>query len=168
MSEDESYVVVLFVRRPHGIAGEVICDDVTDGVLDVESGAEALLRTEAGDVTITVERFRRTPKGVIYKLSGIDDRSAAETVRGGEILLPASAMPGLGESEYYAYEIVGLPVYDEGGTLLGRVTGCIESAANDILVINGDGDERLIPFVKAHIVSVEPGDRIIARDIPWE
>ena len=168
MSKDESFIIVARVRRAHGTRGEVICDDVTDGALDVEPGAEALLRLETGDASVTVERFRRTPKGVIYKLSGIDDRSAAEAVSAGEILLPSAAMPELREKEYYAYELDGLPVYDEDGKLLGQVTGYIETAGSEILVIERDGREHLVPFVQAHIVSVVPGDRIVIRDIPWE
>lgn len=145
-----------------------MCDDVTDGVLDFEPGSEGFLRLKSGDVPIIIESFRRTPKGVLYKLSGIDDRSAAEGVKGAGILTLVETLPALDEDEFYAYELDGLPVYDDDGDLIGRVTGFIETAGSDILVIDRDGSEYLVPLARAHVVSVSPGDRIIIRDIPWE
>jgi 16S rRNA processing protein RimM len=165
--KDKPFVVAR-VRRPHGVRGEVLCYDVTDGLLDVEPGAEGLLKLETGEASITVESFRRTPKGVLYKLSGINDRSTAETIKGAEILLPAAAAPELDDTEFYAHELEGLPVYDEEDKFIGRVTGFIETAANEILVIDRDGEEYLVPLVWAHIVSISPGDRIVVVDVPWE
>jgi len=145
-----------------------MCDDVTDGLLDFEPGCEGFLRLKSGDVPVIIEGFRRTPKGVLYKLSGIDDRSAAEGVKGASILMPVETLPALDEDGFYEYELEGLPVYDDEGNSIGRVTGFIETAGNDVLVIDRDGSEYLVPLARAHVVSISPGDRIVIRDIPWE
>jgi 16S rRNA processing protein RimM len=145
-----------------------MCDDVTGGVLDVERGSVGLLKTEADEVPVKIESFRRTPKGVLLKLSGIDSRLGAEAVKGAEVLMPATVLPALNDGEFYGFELEGLRVYDEYDNLLGYVKGFIETAGNDVLVIDRGQREHLIPWVREHIVSVSPGDRIIIRDIPWE
>lgn len=139
-----------------------------DGIMDVEPGAEVFLKLGTGNVPVKVESFRRTPKGVLIKLSGIDDRTGAEAVRGAEILMPVAALPELVEGEFYEFELKGLPVYDENDTLLGQVTGILETAGNDVLIIDKGGRECLVPMVREHIVSISRGDRIVIRDIPWE
>lgn len=139
-----------------------------DGIIDVEPGAEVFLKLRTGNVPVKVERFRHTPKGVLIKLSGIDDRTGAEAVKGAEILIPAAGIRDLAEGEFYESELKGLPVYDENDTLLGQVTGFIETAGNDVLIIDRGGREHLVPLVREHIVSISRGDRIVIRDISWE
>lgn len=168
MAREEKRVVVARVRRPHGLSGEVLCDDLTGGKLTVENGKQAVLRSSTGEVEVEIQAFKRTHKGVIYKLSSLKSRTDAEEAKGAGILLPASELPELPDGEYYLYELVDLPVYDETGKCLGQVTGSIEAAGNDLLVIDRDGAEHLVPLVKDHIKSVEPGVRIVIRDIPWE
>jgi 16S rRNA processing protein RimM len=139
-----------------------------DSIMDVEPGAEVFLKLGTGNVPVKIERFKRIPKGVLVKLSGIDDRAGAEAVRGAEILMPVAGLRELAEGEFYEFELKGLPVYDENDTLLGQVTGFMETAGNDVLIIDRGGREHLVPLVREHIVSISLGDRIVIRDIPWE
>jgi 16S rRNA processing protein RimM len=62
---------------------------------------------------------------------------------------------------------VGLEVLSTGGASLGRVAGVVENGAQDVLVVDDGGQERLIPFVHGAIIqSVDlPGRRIVAD---WE
>jgi 16S rRNA processing protein RimM len=139
-----------------------------DGIVDVEPGAEVFLKLGTDTVPVKIESLRHTPKGVLVKLSGIDDRMGAETLMGAEILIPVASLSELAEGEFYDFELKGLPVYDENDTLLGQVTGFIETAGNDVLIIDRGGREHLVPLVREHVVSISRGDRIVIRDIPWE
>ena len=53
------------------------------------------------------------------------------------------------------------------GTSLGSVARVMETGANDVLVVQGDGTERLIPFVTGHVVEVVDLDEGVIR-VDWE
>ena len=91
---------------------------------------------------------------VIAKLSGIDDRSAAELLRGREVAVPRSALPANQPGEYYWAELIGLSVTNLQGVPLGRIGKLLETAAQQVLLVEGER-ERLIPFIESVVVSVD-------------
>ena len=56
--------------------------------------------------------------------------------RGVMLEVPAAALPSLDEGEYYAFELEGLRVEEEGGGELGVVTRVVPGVANDVLELN--------------------------------
>jgi len=91
---------------------------------------------------------------IIAKLSGIDDRSAAEQLRGCEVAVPRSQLPANQPGEYYWAELIGLGVTNVQGVMLGRVGKLLETAAQQVLLVEG-ARERLIPFIDSVVVSVD-------------
>lgn len=104
---------------------------------------------------------------LLAKLEGIEDRVAAESLVGQEIAVSRNELPEPDENEYYWDRLVDLMVVNPRGTLLGRITGFLESGAHDILRVQGeDGVERLIPFVAAIVLNV---DEVAGRvTVEWE
>jgi 16S rRNA processing protein RimM len=118
------------------------------------------LRFEAG---------RRHGKGLIAKIAGVDDRTAAERLRGTQIWVDADHLAPLEEGEFYWHQLEGLEVWsrlegpDAGisGTaapvLLGVVDHLLETGANDVLVVapcegSVDKRERLLPYLPDDVV----------------
>jgi 16S rRNA processing protein RimM len=94
--------------------------------------------------------------GLVARFDGIEDRSAAEAMKGLFVGAPREALPETGENEYYWADLVGLEVVNAAGEQLGRVAGLIETGASDVLrVVADDGSERLLPFVAAVVLAVE-------------
>ena len=91
---------------------------------------------------------------VIAKLSGIDDRTAAELLRGREVAVPRSELPANQPGEYYWAELIGLSVTNLQGVPLGRIGKLLETAAQQVLLVEGER-ERLIPFIESVVVSVD-------------
>src|SRR4051794_11771557 len=91
---------------------------------------------------------------VIAKLSGIDDRNAAELLRGREVAVPRSELPANQPGEYYWAELIGLSVTNLQGVPLGRIGKLLETAAQQVLLVEGER-ERLIPFIESVVVSVD-------------
>lgn len=81
----------------------------------------------------------------------IDDRDAAAALLNADIAVARADMPLLPDGEFYWHDLVGLKVVNREQEMLGRVTGMLETGANDVLVVNGEG-ERLIPFVMGVII----------------
>ena len=81
--------------------------------------------------------------------------------RGSTLEVPREALPETGEDEYYAFELVGLEVVEEGGRVLGRVEAVHPGPANDSLDLGGG---LLLPLVEACIraVDLEAGRILVA------
>ena len=94
-------------------------------------------------------------KGLIAQLDGVQDRDAASALVGEQIAIPRSALPARVEGEYYWAELIGLVVVNRAGKALGRVSGLLESGANDILVVQDGGTERLLPLVGTVIDGID-------------
>lgn len=127
---------------------------------------------------------------VVAQLEGIDDRDQAEALKGMAVCAPRSAFPALEEDEYYWVDLIGCAVYgdDNGATaLLGAVDDVTENGAHAILKVlrqrppaqegqapeplvdaKGRPIEVLVPFVNAHIRSVDLAGRRIDTDWPLD
>ena len=82
-----------------------------------------------------------------------------EAPRGAELAVPRAALPPPGEGEYYAFQLVGLEVEEEGGRTLGRVAAVQPGVANDVLELDSGG---LLPLVDACVLQVDlDGRRIL-------
>jgi 16S rRNA processing protein RimM len=83
----------------------------------------------------------------ILKLTGIDDRDAAERFRGCSVWMPSEKMQKLPEGEYYWREIIGLQVLTEEDEILGRIEAVFPTGGNDVYVCRGGGREILLPAI---------------------
>jgi 16S rRNA processing protein RimM len=116
-------------------------------------------------------RCRKQSGSLIAVLDGVDDRDAAESLRGMLVGAPREELPTPKDGEYYWGDLVGLDVVNARGQALGRVAGLIGTGANDVLRVveegkEGEGRERLLPFVEAVVREVDtPGRRI---RVDWE
>jgi len=119
------------------------------------TGREPVAHLEA-----RVEAVRHQGKSLIAKLSTIDDRTAAEALRGCEIRIPASGFPAPDAGEFYWRDLVGLAVWcheDGNRVLLGTVDRLLETGANDVLVVvpaekSIDDKEHLIPWIPDSVI----------------
>jgi 16S rRNA processing protein RimM len=111
-------------------------------------------------------RCREQTGLLVATLDGIDDRDAAESLRGMLVGAPRESLPAPEDGEYYWDDLVGLDVVNMQAQALGRVAGLIETGANDVLRVEEEGRERLLPFVEAVVREVDvPGRRI---RVDWE
>lgn len=117
-----------------------------------------------------LEQVREHGKGLIAKLVGIDDRSAAEALQGFYVGASREAMPATDDDEFYWDDLVGLEVTNTKGEGLGRVSSIISAAASDVLVVQeGEGEqkvERLLPFVGSVVLEVDVAAGAIR--VEWE
>jgi 16S rRNA processing protein RimM len=124
------------------------------------------LKTAQGWCSHTLEDGRPHGSGLVAKLATVDDRDAARLLVGADIAVDRSQLPALADDEYYWNDLIGLDVVTQDGTLLGRVTGLMETGANDVLVVSGDR-ERLVPFIRDRVVlTVDAEARRI--EVDWD
>lgn len=90
-------------------------------------------------------------KGLVARLAGCEDRDQAAAVVGLEIRIRRDQLPGPGADEFYWADLVGLSVETLEGKPLGRVGRVFATAANDVLVVDGER-ERLLPFLWDRVI----------------
>jgi 16S rRNA processing protein RimM len=112
------------------------------------------LKGPTGSRECALESFEMHSKGPVAKLAGIDDRDAADRLRGTEIAVPRTALAEPEEGSHYWVDLVGLEVVDEDGRLLGAIESLFEAGDTSVLVVRGER-ERMIPFVAEYVKGVD-------------
>ena len=127
-----------------------------------------LLGRKDGWQEATVAEGQRHGKTIIVRIDGYVDRDQAAKLVGLDIGVPREAMPETDNGRFYWSDLEGLRVLRRDGTELGKVAYLLETGANDVMVVKGDG-ERLIPFVMDKVVlGVDLDKGEIEVDWEWD
>jgi 16S rRNA processing protein RimM len=129
-------VTLAAVSGAHGVSGEVRLKLFGEGVA-------ALKRYRAfNDSSLTVVKLKEDGKGgAIARFAEVTDRNGAEALRGTALSVPRSAMPDLGEGEYYHADLMGLSAVSTEGEPLGTCVAVENYGAGDVLEIERPADE---------------------------
>jgi 16S rRNA processing protein RimM len=134
-------VLIGKVGRPHGIDGAFFVEQPSSDDRWWKTGARFL----AGGQEAEVVAHRRSSGRPVIRL----DRP----VERGEVLeVERAALPPTDDDEYYAFELVGLPVMEENGRALGSVKVVTPGVANDVLELDSG---VLLPMVEECILKVD-------------
>jgi 16S rRNA processing protein RimM len=120
---------------------------------------------------LNIREARAHGDGLVAAALGIDDRDAAEALRGARIFVGRSAFPKPGKDEFYWADLIGLAVVNRQGESLGSIVGLLENGQQGVLRIqpvarsaSPAAEERLIPFVAAFIDDVDLAARRMVVD----
>lgn len=91
----------------------------------------------------------------ILQLGGVDDRDAAERLRGSSVWISSEKIVKLPDGEYYWSEIIGLKVLTEEDQVLGRIEAVFPTGSNDVYVCRGGGREILLPAVEEVVRKID-------------
>jgi len=150
-------VLVGVVAKAHGLRGEVVVKVMSDAPERFAPGSEM---TAAAPESVHARPLRvatsRPFQGrLLVRFEGIESREEAETIHGQALTIARSQVTPLPEGKHYQFELVGLAVRTAGGEALGRVTDIFSTGSNDVLVVDDDENEILIPMLEGVIVSVD-------------
>lgn len=131
-----------------------------------DRGAKAF----AGTVLLRVREAKDHSDSVVARADGIEDRTAAEALKGARVFVPRSSFPTASEDEYYWVDLLGLDVVNREGLALGQVRDLMSTGPQTVLVVayeqEGKPLERMIPFVSAFVDQVDLQARRITVD--WQ
>lgn len=129
----------------------------------------------SGTVAVKIDEAKTHSDSVVAKIAGLDDRDAAEALRGCRIFLPRSSFPAATEDEYYWVDLIGLKVVNREGVVLGCVRDLMATGPHSVLCVEyttlregGSSvvDERMIPFVAVYVDAVDLSAKCITVD--WQ
>lgn len=143
------------IGAAHGIHGEVAIRTFTEDPADIS--AYGPLSDKTGTRTFTIAGLRVTPKAVIAKLKGIEDRTAAEKLRNTGLYVKRSRLPELEPGSFYHEDLAGLAAVDASGGAMGTVAGVVNYGAGDLIEISRPGEREtlLVPFTQAAVPTVD-------------
>ncbi|MGA4669858.1 ribosome maturation factor RimM [Propionibacteriaceae bacterium Y1923] len=148
-------VTIGVVGRAHGIRGDVMIDLRTDEP-ERRFATGAVVRVEGSRRTLTVTKSAWHGGRLMVHFQGMDDRNAAEAARGTVLVcdVDPAELPEE-DDEYYDRQLVGLQAVLADGTVVGEVSQVVHLPAQDLLVIDVDGEERMVPFVTELVPRVD-------------
>ena len=147
------YLSVGFLRRPHGVKGEIIMDLHTDFPERMKKGRKLLIGEGHKPMTLTNVRPHQT--GLLVKFKDIDTPEDAGLFRNQWVYVLTQDVP-LPEGQHYKHELLGLKIEDENGNLLGELVEILETGANDVYVVRNDaGKETLLPNIPSVILDLD-------------
>lgn len=116
---------------------------------------------------VDVEKCRADKNMIVLKLSGTEDRNAAELLRGKYIYLPEGEELDLGADTYLVERLEGSEVVTEDGSPVGTLKSVISRPAQDLYEIEMPGEKTfLLPAVKAFVLSVDTAAGKITVRLP--
>jgi 16S rRNA processing protein RimM len=145
-------VTLAVVIGAHGVTGEVRLKVFAEDLGPHRSFNEGAL---------TLKSLRPGSNGAIARFAEVNDRNAAEAMRGTQLQVPRSALPPLGEGEYYHVDLLGLPAVSSEGEALGKVVAIDNFGAGDVIEIERETGKRFMVPMNADAVPEWDAERLV-------
>lgn len=154
------YLAIGYMRRPHGVMGEIIMDLHTDFPERIKAGRKVYVGESYEAFTIASARAHGN--GLLVKLRGFDVPETAGRFRNQWMYVKSSEVPALPEGQYYKHDLIGLTVMTDAGEKLGVLNEVLETGANDVyIIIQEDGKEILLPAIPDVVLDVNMTDQLM-------
>jgi 16S rRNA processing protein RimM len=169
-ARDRDWVCVAVVATAHGLRGMLKLRCFTERPEDVAAYGPVF---DHNGRRFELEVIGPAPGGVLARAEGIEDRNAAEALRGAELFVPRSALPELAPDEFYYSDLEGMEALRADGSRFGVVHGVANFGAGDLLEVMADDGQRIsLPFTREIVPSidlerrrlvVQPPDELVAE-----
>lgn len=159
-----SKVLLGRITGAHGIRGEVTVASWAAIAEDI--AAYGPLSSADGRRALTLKVVRVTPKGVIARVQGVNDRNGAEALAGTDLYIDRSRLPAAAEDEFYHSDLIGLDAVSPEGTEIGHIVGVENFGAGDLIEIRLTGTLKteFVPFSDAFVPDVDlDAGRVVVR-----
>ena len=139
------------VADAYGVRGWVKAAPDAGAAQGLACAPEWLIEARAYKVT------QAKPHGatVVAKLEGLDTREDVLALKGKRVSVRREVLPEPGEGHYYLADLVGLEVVNEQGEVLGTIERLFSNGAQDVMALQADGKERLLPWVASVVKAVD-------------
>lgn len=154
-SDAQNRILLGRILCPHGIRGDVVIETYTAAPRDIAGYGR--LESEDGKRHFEIKIVRETPKGLIARIAGVADRTAAEPLKGTSLFVDRARLPEAAEGEFYHADLVGLAVEDGEGRRLGDVVAVANYGAGDLIEVRLEGRRKteLVPFTETFVPHVD-------------
>jgi 16S rRNA processing protein RimM len=157
----DALAIVGLIRNAQGIRGEVVIEPLTDAPDAVFASGRRVFVGETGEQAYSVEKVRPFKGGLMVKFEGINDRNAAELLRGRYVFSPFDELEPPGEDEVYLHELIGMRVELDTGEAMGEVSGYYELPQGLTLDVKTEKGSVLIPYRAEVVERTDSDSRVV-------
>ncbi len=155
------YIRIGMVAKPQGIRGEIKVTSLSDR-LERFLDLQYVFVEEKGTYTkYNVKGSRLGDACAFLFLEKIYTRDEAEALRGKYLCVDREHAIQLPEGRYFIFDLIGCRVITDTGNDLGIITEVLQPGANDVYVVQGNGQEILIPAVKSFVLNIDIQSKMI-------
>jgi 16S rRNA processing protein RimM len=166
-SENLDLIIVARAVRTRGLKGELVAELLTDFPDRFESLNELIAVSPAGhQQTVKLENYWFQNDRVILKIESFDDVDSAKELIGYDFAVPEADRVQLEADEFYDWELEGCTVNTVDGTPVGIVSSVLKTGGTEILVVNDQDVERLVPLAASIVKEIDPAAKRILIDPP--
>jgi 16S rRNA processing protein RimM len=162
----ENLVCVGRIAGGHGIRGWVRITSYTE--IPENVGAYGPVTDETGEHMFELEVMRMAKAHVLARIPGVEDRNAADALRGVRLFVPRDRLPAPDDDEFYYDDLVGILAETSDGEALGEILSVQEFGSGPMLEIGRKrGRTFLVPFTRDMVPIVDlAAGRIVVEPVP--
>src|ERR1051325_9979267 len=168
MDNTDDLVVVAHIVKVRGLRGEVVADLRTDFPNRFEN-LKSLIGISSGGVKSSLQIEEQWFHGnrLVLKFAGFDSIDEAKELIDYDLAVPAEDRVALPDGSFYEWELIGCRVETIDGNKIGEAGGVMRTGGVEILkVVDGKGQERLIPMARDIVVEIDKEKKLIRIDPP--
>ncbi len=154
------------ITKTHGLKGELQIWLDVDNPDDYEELDSVLLEVRGDLIPYLIEQIQVRGTKSIIKFEEIDSIESAQKLVNLDVYLPIDLLPELNEGQFYYHEITEFQVIDEVKGALGKVTAVYTSNQQDLIAMDYDGIEILIPINDDIVKSVNREKKELYTNLP--
>lgn len=165
--DKESCYLLGYVVKTHGLKGEISVFLDVDYPQDYDELDSVFVETKGQLIPYIVTKINIQQKGkAIVKLETIDNIDVAQTIVGSSLYLPEDVLDDLEDGGFYYHQIMGYTIVDKTLGKLGQVRTIYTPNAQDLIAMDYEGNEILIPIVDEIVDKANHESREIYVNLP--
>ncbi len=158
------------ILRSQGSGGELRLRFHHISAADLAGLNSVFIHSEGALKEYAIERLLSRGGGNDIKLEGVDSLTEADRLAGRDVFVPEASLRKPAEGEFYLFQLIGCRVSGPDGRTIGRVEDVFSAGESELLRVDSEGREILIPFhgsicvevnVRAKEIRIDPPDGLL-------
>jgi len=159
-------LVVARIGRAHGVNGEATIEVRTDLPEERFIVGSVLVTEPSTFGPLTISSIRNHNGTLLLGFKEVKDRTAVEKLRDVLLLADVDISEGGDEDNFHIQELLGCRVVTDAGIEVGIMTDLVQLPGQDLLAVNHNGREILIPFVLEIVPEIDVENKVITITPP--
>lgn len=160
----DAYLVIGEILKPQGVRGEIKVRPLTSDPERFYDLEQVFFQKGQAYEACAVEACRVSDEAVFLKLEGINDRDAAEALRGQMLHIDRENAVELTEDENFIVDLIGCIGTDTNGREIGKLIDVMQPGGNDVYIFKGALGEVLVPALRSVVLKVDVHGKTILLD----
>lgn len=160
----QSYLLLGEIVRPQGIAGEVKLKHFTDDPERFYDLTTAYRWQDGAYQPVTITGARLSQSDVFLTLEGVDDRNAAESLRGVKLYVDRGHARQLDDNQAFIADLIGARAVDSHGVELGVLRDVLKPGSADVFVFDTPRGSMMMPAIARVVKRMDAAAGVIELD----